>query len=250
MGPGERGQDGLIYYSGDYGNLNAGQTFNTSLNYIKDSDTLTATSLTVDPISPIDESAQGRSRLMSSLPWVFGGLGLILLFGGGLWYWQSGRNKAEQTRRPRHKPAAPRPASANQSGSTSQEHIYCSQCGKRGGPGDRFCRPAEHKFGRLTFLPDEISEFVFLTHFGNKKTPRHPTGVCFDYLFMSNRRRENAWRFCNRCCSILNLNEQAVLRILRSDHSSARAPGHQGGIRGHIQILLPILGMAHGTLSR
>jgi hypothetical protein len=140
MGPGERGQDGLIYYTGDYGSLNAGQPFNTSLNYLKDSDTLTATSLTVDPISPIDESAQGRSRLMSSLPWVFGGLGLLLLVGGGLWYWHSGRNKAEQTRRPRHKPAAQRPASTNQAASTSQEHIYCSQCGKRAGPGDRFCR--------------------------------------------------------------------------------------------------------------
>jgi len=140
MGPGERGQDGLIYYNGVYGALNALQNFNTSFTYLKDSDTLTSTNLPVDPISPVDESTQGRSRLMSNLPWVLGGLGVLLLFGGGLWYWQSGRNKAEQTRRPRHKPAPQRQQAPTQAPASNQEFIYCHQCGKRAGPGDKFCR--------------------------------------------------------------------------------------------------------------
>jgi hypothetical protein len=140
MGPGERQQDGLIYYTGVYGALNAGQTFDTSITYNKTSDTLTSTNRPVDPISPVDESAQGRSKLMSSLPWVLGGLGVLLLFGGGLWYWQSSRNKAEQVRRPRHKPAGQRQPPANTTSAPGQDNIYCHQCGKRAGPGDKFCR--------------------------------------------------------------------------------------------------------------
>jgi len=140
MGPGERGADGLIYYTGEYGALNAEQTFNTSVSYNKESDTLTSTNLSVDPISPVDDSAQGRSRLMSNLPYVLGGLGILLLVGGGFWYWQSSRNKAEQVRRPRHKSAGQRQPAPNQVPASGLENIYCHQCGKRAGPGDKFCR--------------------------------------------------------------------------------------------------------------
>ena len=154
MGPGERGQDGLVYYTGIYGALDAGQTFETTIQYSKDNDNLTTTSLSVDSIGPIDESAQGRSRVMSLLPWIIGGLGLLLLAGGALWFWQSGRNKAEQSPRPRHKPAAQRQAAAARTpaerspsanptlgvNNSNQEFVYCSQCGKRAGSSDRFCR--------------------------------------------------------------------------------------------------------------
>jgi hypothetical protein len=140
MGPAERGQDGLNYYTGDFGALEAGQTFKSTITYNKSSDTLTSTNLPVDSISPIDDSAQGRSRLMSSLPWIFGILGMVLLVAGGLWYWQSGGMRAEQTRRPRHKPANQRQATSAPTSTTGQDNIYCHHCGKRAGPGDKFCR--------------------------------------------------------------------------------------------------------------
>jgi len=154
MGPGERGKDGLVYYTGDFGALKAGQNFVTSIEYDKDNDNLTTTSLSVDSSGPIDESAQGRSRWMSLLPWILFGIGLVLLVGGLVWLWQSGRTKAEPTPRQRHKPAAQRQAAASRvpaerSPSSdpplgvkngSQEFNYCHQCGKRAASGDRFCR--------------------------------------------------------------------------------------------------------------
>ena len=127
--------DGLKYYTADVGSLQAGQTFKLGFDYNKDTDTLTTSSLKVQPSAPISDGSAGINSILSSTTFrILIGLGLLLIIGGGVWYWQSGRNKAEHEPRPRHKPAAERQAVS------SEGYIYCHQCGKRASSGDRFCR--------------------------------------------------------------------------------------------------------------
>lgn len=131
------GGDGLVYHSADIGELKAGQQFDFSLTYDKATDELSVANLQVQPSAPVAESTTGwRSSLSVALPWGLLVIGIVLLVGGGVWYWQSGRRK-EKTPAPRRrrKPAAERPATV-----LSEGHIYCHSCGKRADPGDRFCR--------------------------------------------------------------------------------------------------------------
>lgn len=127
--------DGLKYYTADVGSLKAGQTFKLSFDYNKNNDALTSSSLKVQPSAPISDSTAGITSILTSTTFrILVGLGLLLIIGGGVWYWQSGRNKEESEPRPRHKPAAERQAVS------SEGYIYCHQCGKRAASGDRFCR--------------------------------------------------------------------------------------------------------------
>lgn len=131
------GGDGLVYHSADIGELKAGQQFDFSLAYDKATDNLSTANLQVQPSAPLAESTTGwRSSLTAALPWGLLVIGVVLLVGGGVWYWQSGKHK-EKTPQPRRrrKPAAQQSATG-----PAEEHIYCHSCGKRADPGDRFCR--------------------------------------------------------------------------------------------------------------
>jgi hypothetical protein len=139
LGSGVAGGDGLTYYNAQIGSLDAGQTFDITINYDKATDSLSAESLTVQPSAPLAESNTGlRGQLTAALPWGLGLLGVILIVGGGLWYWQSGRNQSQKTKSTRRgrrsSTSRPEPASAGEG------HVYCHQCGKRAGDTDRFCR--------------------------------------------------------------------------------------------------------------
>jgi hypothetical protein len=134
-GPGIAGSDGLIYYTKQVGELATGQSFKISVEYKKGSEDLTSTSLEVQPSSPINDQADGSLTITSALPWALGIAGLALLIGGGLWYWQSGRDKGRNRNRPRRRSAAQK-----EDATPAEEHIYCPQCGKRASPGDNFCR--------------------------------------------------------------------------------------------------------------
>lgn len=129
------GANGLEYYNANIGELPAGQEFEISVEYDKSDDDLTAASLQVQPSAPMaDSAATWRSQLSSALPWGLLLLGIILLVGGGVWYWQSGKRSevSKQPRRRRKAAAVEIPAPGGD--------IYCHSCGKRAGPGDRFCR--------------------------------------------------------------------------------------------------------------
>jgi hypothetical protein len=131
------GGDGLVYHSADIGELKAGQQFDFSLAYDKATDSLSTANLQVQPSAPLAERTTGwRSSLTAALPWGLLVLGVVLLVGGGVWYWRAGmrKEKTPQTRR-RHKPAAQEPAAG-----LAEGHIYCHSCGKRADLGDRFCR--------------------------------------------------------------------------------------------------------------
>jgi hypothetical protein len=125
LGEGVLGNDGLVYYTADVGSLDVGQSFKIDLDYIKESEGLSMSSLKVQSSAPI------------ALPWMLGTLGVVLLVVVAIWYWQSGKqDKIQQkTRRTRRKRVKPPVVSQEDS-----DHIYCHQCGKRAQSGDRFCR--------------------------------------------------------------------------------------------------------------
>ena len=71
---------------------------------------------------------------MAALPWVLGVMGVLLIVGGGAWYYFSGRENRQE--RPRRKRRVAELAEAED----VEGHVYCSNCGKRASSGDRFCR--------------------------------------------------------------------------------------------------------------
>lgn len=128
--------DGLVYFTSNIGQLLAGQTFDITVKYDKTSDELTIASMQVQPSKPVSDTAIGwRGQFQEALPWVLLALGVILLAGGGVWYWQSGKRKV-QTQPPRKRRRTASPTSV----SSEPGQVYCHSCGKRAGPQDRFCR--------------------------------------------------------------------------------------------------------------
>jgi hypothetical protein len=136
-GNGVPGEDGLIYYNKQVGSLLAGQDFQLAISYQKDSDSLTASSLQIQPSAPMTSMPTTQSSLLAFLPWVLGIFGVVLIVGGGVWYWQSGKGSESRSKpRRRRKPSAQSQSEAI----PAEGHIYCHQCGKRAAKGDRFCR--------------------------------------------------------------------------------------------------------------
>ncbi len=134
MGSGSVAPDGLVYYQADIGSLAQGEDFTLSLSYQKETDTLTSAALNPQPSEPLTVETPGRVDVTKILPWVLGSLGLLLVAGGGVWYWQS--RKEADSPKARRRRASRVKAEAVSSG----EALYCQQCGKRAGPGDRYCR--------------------------------------------------------------------------------------------------------------
>jgi hypothetical protein len=136
LGVGTPGGDGLVYYRSSVGALPVGQEFDLSLSYEKASEEFSAAGLQVQPSAPVDDMAGSwLTQFLTVLPWGLLTMGVLLLIGGGIWFWQSGKrkNQASQSQRRRHKPA-------QAAASTPEGQIYCHSCGKRAGAGDRFCR--------------------------------------------------------------------------------------------------------------
>jgi hypothetical protein len=108
--------------------LKAGDQVPIEVTYTKTSDRL---SVSDQPLETgiVDESTQGRVSLSNYLPYILGGLGVLLILVGGLYFWQSSKGRPEPRRRHR-----------SQEEDTSGEAIYCHQCGKRAQANDRFCR--------------------------------------------------------------------------------------------------------------
>lgn len=138
FGAGMTAPDGFVYYSYDSGAVAMGQTFSVNIEYQKDTDDLSLTDMPISPSVPISESPLTSPGLADLLPYILALIGLILLIGGGLWYYQSGRDQLQVKpgrRRNRRKPS-------EQEAVTTEDgdFVYCHQCGKRASKGDRFCR--------------------------------------------------------------------------------------------------------------
>lgn len=136
LGASSTDENGLTYYTTQAGALAAGHSFDVTIEYQKVGDGLTSESLEVKPSAPVAEITSSQ-RNMLVLPYVLGGLGVVLIVGGGFWYWRTGVVKSTPAPRRRRAKAA---AGESKPAQTPEEHIYCHHCGKRAMPSDRFCR--------------------------------------------------------------------------------------------------------------
>ncbi|HSQ25923.1 MAG TPA: zinc ribbon domain-containing protein [Anaerolineales bacterium] len=139
FGNGATAADGFVYFLSEIGSISLGQTFSVNLEYTKESDDLSLSDLPISPSGPISESPLSSPDIADILPWVLGITGVVLLVGGGLWYWLSGKKQFQSKpgRRRTRKPARQAEVDSSVDG---EEYIYCHQCGKRASKGDRFCR--------------------------------------------------------------------------------------------------------------
>jgi len=137
-----QGPEGLIRHAIELGSIQEGDSQSISVQYTKESNTLSIDGQPVQPSVQINASTPGRVTVLDVLPWALGVLGIILLVGGVLWYWQTGREqpKARSLRR-RSRPTT----KTNRTSLGDEDAIYCHQCGKRAGSGDRFCRSCGSK---------------------------------------------------------------------------------------------------------
>ncbi len=135
LGAGVTGAGGLVYYNGQVGAVPAGVKFKLSISYQKSNDSLSAPALKVQPSAPITTHTAGHSpSLVTYLPWLLGGVGLLLLVGGGIWY---RRSLTEEKKAPKRKFAIPIGDSTTH---LLDDRVYCHQCGKLAAEGDIFCR--------------------------------------------------------------------------------------------------------------
>lgn len=121
----------LKYFAGEVVQLRANEKYSLDLSYEKTSDALVVESQGVQPSAPVDENTPGRVSLNNSLPYVLGGLGVIMIIGSSVYFWQSSRKPVGKSRRRSSTQADDAPGNLDS---------YCSQCGSRARAGDRFCR--------------------------------------------------------------------------------------------------------------
>ncbi len=124
--------NGLTYYEGTSVPLKAGEQYVLTLNYTKSTSTLVSQAQTVQIAEPVNEDTPGRVSLTNSLPYIIGGLGIIMILGGMAYYFQWGRHSAAGGKH--------RKRSRTVSEISSTEGAYCPQCGARAKSTDRFCR--------------------------------------------------------------------------------------------------------------
>ncbi len=132
---------GLSYYGGEIGSVTAGETFNLTITYDKQTDDLTVNFLPIDSSEPVSVETAGRLSLTEMLPWGVGILGVLVILIGVAWYWLTGRKgqggrPARRRRPPRRKVMEPELHEMED----DARSVFCHQCGKRALSGDKFCR--------------------------------------------------------------------------------------------------------------
>ena len=95
-------QHGSNYYDSGFVKLAKGEQFALNLQYEKTTDTLVAPPQGIQPVVPLDENTPGRVSLNNSLPYIIGGLGVVMIVGGIAYYWQAGRTSSKRSRRRSH----------------------------------------------------------------------------------------------------------------------------------------------------
>jgi len=141
LGSGVARADGMVYYTSQVGSLDASQSFSINMEYQKATDELSVTRLPVQPSQPLTPETSGRVQVEKILPWALGILGMVMIVGGGFWYWQTTRQEDRAGTKPRSRGKRriqPPPLPEEDEG--LQLSVYCHQCGKRATAGDRFCR--------------------------------------------------------------------------------------------------------------
>lgn len=126
--------DGLTYHRLKLNNLKAGEPLSLQVKYQKNDEALTVPNSAIQPSAPLTENTTGRVSLSNYMPYLLVFAGFLLIAGGAGYYFLFSRRESTDSsprrRKRRATPADETPASA----------VYCSQCGERARPGDRFCR--------------------------------------------------------------------------------------------------------------
>ena len=135
VGAGQLGSDGLTYFPVSMGFVSAGTAFTLHMDYVKTDDTLSVSNtLPVQPSQPLTDQNSGRNSFQKTLPFLVGGLGLVLIILGGFWYWRGTKNRMAAV------PVRRSHGGSRKTESHNDSAIYCHQCGKRASAGDQFCR--------------------------------------------------------------------------------------------------------------
>ncbi|HKZ53947.1 MAG TPA: zinc ribbon domain-containing protein [Anaerolineales bacterium] len=94
--------------------------------------------LSVQPEVPQEETTKGSTPdLRTLVPWVAGGLGVVLLAAGGYW-WLRLRNEEHSSRARRRR--SERKRRRDEQGEVDASPVYCHNCGTLASVSDHFCR--------------------------------------------------------------------------------------------------------------
>jgi hypothetical protein len=134
----QRDQYDLWNYVIENSFLSENETFTFMASYEKPDDDLSIASMPVEPIGPL-ENTNGQAAWSDVLPWVLGGIGLVLIVLGLLVLFgfrgdsikRSVKNKKRKSERHSLKGAKLIKETAL---------VYCNECGRRAEAGDRYCR--------------------------------------------------------------------------------------------------------------
>lgn len=128
------GSDGLTYYYDRFEPLGR-EPQEFTVNYQKAGSSLSFEQQQVQPSGPIEVQPSLAFEGRSALPWILGGIGLLLVVGAVLFYWWAGSGK--------ELPAGLKSLFGSQAGIRSGG--FCPNCGAARDPGDRFCRSCGRK---------------------------------------------------------------------------------------------------------
>jgi ribosomal protein L40E len=123
--------DGAIVGSVSKSGLGAGQSYDFKLEYTRESDAVMkpGDANSVQPSEPIGTDTTGRVAI-DKIPYVIGGVGVVLIVIALFFYWRSTQSSESTPRRRRRQ----------SSEETVEGQAYCHECGARAHEGDRFCR--------------------------------------------------------------------------------------------------------------
>jgi hypothetical protein len=135
------GQDGLTNYRIEATDLMLGKTLTLTIDYQRQTDALSISSLPIQAVSTPGPDTPGRVSMTGILPWVLAGIGLLLIIAGivGFITWQRGSQVVKPVKR-----------AGDHLEDGEVKFIYCQQCGKRAQPGDVFCRSCGTRLTRTS----------------------------------------------------------------------------------------------------
>lgn len=122
-------QDEQIYYSALFGQVKAGEQFDVRLRYDKP-DTILAEGYD-QVFADNDGTVTQQTTFENTLPWVVGGLGILLITIAVVWYLMP--NQENPRLHKRH-------AVSNDEKQPENSPLYCHNCGARNNAEDQFCR--------------------------------------------------------------------------------------------------------------
>jgi hypothetical protein len=142
LGSPNQGDNNIVYYYSKLGALKQGTTFQIHMKYDKKDSSLSWETLQVKPSATLDENTSGRTSLRELMPWIIGGISILLLAGVAWWIWLIRNSPASTVK------LKVLQASLNKVKKSTREPVYCPQCGKRAETGDVFCRVCGAKLRR------------------------------------------------------------------------------------------------------